>query len=54
MSQTDIVSESLLCLGDNLTCLGIANTERVNGDLALQYIQSKLYNTTPLTDIVAE
>nr|XP_011425061.2 uncharacterized protein LOC105326625 isoform X1 [Crassostrea gigas] len=39
VSQTDIVSESLLCLGDNLTCLGIANTERVNGDLALQYIQ---------------
>uniref|UniRef100_K1QYD0 UBX domain-containing protein 1 n=1 Tax=Magallana gigas TaxID=29159 RepID=K1QYD0_MAGGI len=42
VSQTDIVSESLLCLGDNLTCLGIANTERVNGDLALQYIQNNL------------
>ncbi|XP_022309550.1 uncharacterized protein LOC111115190 isoform X1 [Crassostrea virginica] len=39
VSQTNIVTESLLCLGDNLTYLGIANTERVNGDLALQYIQ---------------
>ncbi|XP_062566491.1 uncharacterized protein LOC134228813 [Saccostrea cucullata] len=39
VSQTDIVTESLLCLGDSITCLGISNTERVNGDQALQYIQ---------------
>ncbi|XP_061179770.1 uncharacterized protein LOC133188390 [Saccostrea echinata] len=39
VSQTDIVTESLLCLGDGLTCLGISSTERVNGDQALQYIQ---------------
>lgn len=48
VSQTDVVSESLLCLGENLTCLGIANTERVNGDLALQYIQRLSLRTLSL------
>jgi len=43
LARTGIVTESLLCLKNhpNLVSLNIANTENINGDVALQNLQGE-------------